>query len=86
MVIITAAFCFLTNVPGILYTSAHFKTNVKLQTSSVFTLLVSVEEEIISSVHAVAELSWLQISENQLCLSSFLFSRVWHENPCTGVK
>lgn len=51
MVIITAAFCFLTNVPVIFYTNAQFKTNVKLQTASVFTLLLSVGggDELISA-------------------------------------
>lgn len=63
MVIITAAFCLLTNVPVILDTSAGFKTNVKLQ---YFPFLFQWEEEIISSLDGVAELGWLQNSDNQL--------------------
>lgn len=70
MVIITAAFCFLTNVPVIVNTSAPLKQMSGFRFLQDLRFFYQWEEEIISSLRGAAELNWLQDS---LTLTKLIF-------------
>lgn len=72
MVIITAAFCFLTNVPVIVNTSAPLKQMSGFRFLQHLCFFYQWEEEIISSLRGAAELNWLQNSLT-LTLTKLIF-------------
>lgn len=80
MVIITAAFCFLTNVPVIVNASAPLKQMSGFRFLQHLLFFYQWEEEIISSLRGAAELHRLQNSL-PLTLSSFFCLR--REEPRT---